>query len=171
MFQLHNSIKLQLPILIKLQDRNTFHTVVLFCSFFVCRFVTEKQLNEWWVATSQSCFSFWRRLEVLLMCSWSSQTHLPSDSIHLTRLVHLLQDPLGDPTLFPLFNETFDLWVESFYSTPLSCQFHVSFVSDAHKLRENAYLQILVKDRGLMGQVLTSDWNQTMIETVSRGRT
>jgi len=38
-------------------------------------------------------------------------------------------------TLFPLFDETFDF-----------------FVSGAHKRRENAYLQILVKDRGLMGQ-------------------
>ena len=28
----------------------------------------------------------------------------------------------------------------------------ISFVSGAHKRRENAYLQILVKDRGLMGQ-------------------
>ena len=40
-----------------------------------------------------------------------------------------------------------------FISTLLSWQFHVSFVSGAHKRRENAYLQILVKDRGLMGQV------------------
>lgn len=38
-------------------------------------------------------------------------------------------------TLFPLFDETFDF-----------------FVSGAQKRRENAYLQILVKDRGLMGQ-------------------
>ena len=42
-----------------------------------------------------------------------------------------------------------------FFSTPhsISWQFHFSFVSGAHKRRENAYLQILVKDRGLMGQV------------------
>ena len=67
-------------------------------------------------------------------------------------------------TLFPLFDETFDLWVESlFFSSPLSWQSHFSFVSGAHKRRENAYLQILVKDRGLMGQVWTFDWNQTMV--------
>ena len=57
-------------------------------------------------------------------------------------------------TLFPLFDETFDLWVQNLVSRSIHMIIiHIiSFVSGAHKRRENAYLQILVKDRGLMGQ-------------------